>query len=44
VLLEANPLADISNFSQTAGVMLNGRWLPQAELQAGLDAIAARNQ
>jgi imidazolonepropionase-like amidohydrolase len=44
VLLEANPLADVSNFRQTAGVMLNGRWLPQAELQAGLDAIAARNR
>jgi imidazolonepropionase-like amidohydrolase len=43
VLLEANPLADVGNFSRRAGVMLNGRWLPEAELQAGLEEIAGRH-
>jgi imidazolonepropionase-like amidohydrolase len=36
VLLEANPLEDVSNVFQQAGVMLHGRWLPGAELQAAL--------
>lgn len=42
VLLDANPLADIANTRKVAGVMLNGRWLPSAELDAGLERIAAR--
>lgn len=42
ILLEANPLADIDNVRRRAGVMLNGRWLPEAELQKGLAAIAER--
>ena len=41
VLLNANPLADIAHVVQRAGVMLRGRWLPEAELQAGLAKIAA---
>jgi imidazolonepropionase-like amidohydrolase len=44
VLLEADPLADVGNFRRRAGVMLNGRWLPAAELQAGLEEIAARQR
>lgn len=32
VLLAANPLDDISNTQRIEGVMLHGRWLPQAEL------------
>jgi imidazolonepropionase-like amidohydrolase len=44
VLLEANPLQDVSNFMQRAGVMLNGRWLPKSELEAGLEEIAARHR
>lgn len=42
VLLDANPLADISNVARRSGVMVRGRWVPAAEIQAGLDAIAAR--
>lgn len=42
LLLEADPLADVANVSKRAGVMLNGRWLPEDRLQAGLAAIAAR--
>ena len=41
VLLEANPLADIGNVARRAGVMVRGRWLSEAELQAGLARIAA---
>lgn len=44
VLLEANPLEDIGNFARRAGVMLGGRWLPAAELEAGLEDIAQRHR
>lgn len=42
VLLEANPLENISNTERRAGVMLKGRWLAQAELDKMLDDIAPR--
>jgi len=41
VLLEANPLEAITNTREIAGVMIQGRWLSQAELQEGLDDLAA---
>ncbi len=44
LLLEANPLADVANVQRRAGVMLNGRWLPESRIQAGLAAIAARHK
>jgi CubicO group peptidase (beta-lactamase class C family)/imidazolonepropionase-like amidohydrolase len=44
VLLEANPLEDISNTEKRAGVMLRGRWLPESELKETLAEIAARFQ
>jgi imidazolonepropionase-like amidohydrolase len=44
ILLEANPLADVSNVRRRAGVMLGGRWLPEAQLQEGLAAIARRSR
>ena len=43
VLLDADPLADVGNLSRRAGVMVGGRWLPAAELEAGLAAIAAKH-
>lgn len=43
ILLEANPLADVANVQKRAGVMLNGRWLPEDRIRAGLAAIAKRN-
>jgi imidazolonepropionase-like amidohydrolase len=43
VLLAANPLADVRALRRLDGVMLAGRWLPRAELDAGLAAMAARN-
>lgn len=42
ILLDANPLADIGNVQRRAGVMLNGRWLPESDIQAGLARIADR--
>jgi imidazolonepropionase-like amidohydrolase len=42
ILLDANPLADITAMERIAGVMVRGRWLPQAEIRRRLDEIAAR--
>jgi hypothetical protein len=42
ILLEADPLADVGNVARRAGVLLNGRWLPEEQIQAGLAEIAAR--
>lgn len=41
LLVEANPLEDPSNLWRLSGVMLNGRWLPQAELHRMLEQMAA---
>ena len=40
ILLEANPLEDISNVQQRAGVMVRGNWMPEDEIQDHLDEIA----
>jgi imidazolonepropionase-like amidohydrolase len=39
VLLDATPLADIANVGKIRGVMVRGRWLDRAALDAGLAAI-----
>jgi len=41
VLLNANPLEDVTNFADNAGVMANGRWIPRAEIDARLAEIEA---
>jgi imidazolonepropionase-like amidohydrolase len=41
ILLEANPLQDVANVKRRAGVMVNGRWLPEAEIQQRLEKLAA---
>ncbi len=41
ILLEANPLDDLANVERRAGVMVRGAWLPEAEIQARLETIAA---
>ncbi|MEZ0335765.1 MAG: amidohydrolase family protein, partial [Gemmatimonadales bacterium] len=33
VLLDADPLKDVRNTTRRAGVMLRGRWMPQAEIE-----------
>ena len=41
VLLNANPLDDIGNFADNAGVIVNGRWIPRHEIDARLAEIEA---
>lgn len=36
ILLNANPLEDVSNVADRAGVMVKGRWLPESEIQQRL--------
>jgi imidazolonepropionase-like amidohydrolase len=40
LLLNANPLRDVANAAQRAGVMVRGRWLTENELQAMLAGLA----
>ena len=44
VLVEANPLDDIANTQKRAGVMINGKYYTQAEMNKWLDEIAPRFQ
>ena len=44
VLVEANPLDDIANTQKRAGVMINGKYYLQAEMNKWLDEIAPRFQ
>jgi imidazolonepropionase-like amidohydrolase len=41
LLLDANPLASVANVQRRSGVMLHGRWLPEGEIQRGLEALAS---
>ena len=41
VLLTGNPLENLANVDGIEGVMVAGRWLPRAEIDRRLDAIAA---
>ena len=43
ILLEANPLDDVANVQRRIGVMVRGQWLPEADIQSRLDAIAEAN-
>jgi hypothetical protein len=43
ILVDANPLQDLSNIRRQSGVMVRGRWLPQSEIQRRLEQIANRN-
>lgn len=40
VLLDANPLVDVTNWRKRAGVMVRGRWLPREEIARRLDELA----
>jgi len=44
ILLDHNPLDDVSFASSRVGLMIRGQWLPQSEIQKRLDEIAASNQ
>lgn len=41
VLVRGNPLADVGNVRDPAGVMLRGRWLPGDEIRGRLEEIAS---
>jgi imidazolonepropionase-like amidohydrolase len=40
LLVEGNPLEDISYLANRAGVMIRGEWLSREELDEGFEAIA----
>ena len=42
ILLNANPLDDIGNVADRAGVMVRGRWFSEGYIQGRLDEIARR--
>jgi imidazolonepropionase-like amidohydrolase len=42
LLLDANPLEDISATSKIAGVLMRGRWLGKGEIDRRMQAIAAK--
>lgn len=42
VLLDADPLSNVSNMARRSGVMVRGRWFPAAELEQGLEEMARR--
>lgn len=42
ILLDADPLAEIANTRRQAGVMVGGWWLPKAEVERRLAALAFR--
>ena len=44
LLLNGNPLSDLANVGRRAGVMVNGRWLAEPEIEARLERIAAAYQ
>ena len=43
VLLAGNPIEDLGHVAKRAGVMVRGRWLPEAEIQSRLQKIAEAN-
>jgi imidazolonepropionase-like amidohydrolase len=40
VLLDADPTADVANWSRQAGVMVRGRWYDRAEIARRLDELS----
>jgi hypothetical protein len=43
VLLDENPLDDLENLTTRVGVMVRGRWVDRASIDAGLAELAARH-
>jgi hypothetical protein len=44
LLLDRDPLKDVSHLQERSGVMLRGRWLAQEQLQSMLDSLAGSYQ
>jgi len=43
ILIEDNPLEDVSDAARRIGVMVRGRWFPQSDLQAMLEALVIKH-
>jgi len=43
VLLGSNPLDELANLFDRVGVMVRGRWVSREEIDAGLEALAAKH-
>jgi imidazolonepropionase-like amidohydrolase len=41
ILVDGNPLQDLGNMEKRSGVMIRGRWIPQAEIEKRLAQIAS---
>jgi imidazolonepropionase-like amidohydrolase len=41
ILVDGNPLQDVTHVGDPAGVMVNGKWLSRSEIRARLNGIAA---
>jgi imidazolonepropionase-like amidohydrolase len=41
ILVDANPLDNVANIARRSGVMIRGKWIPEADIQARLAKIAA---
>lgn len=39
LLMDGNPLVDITNSKKVAGVMIRGKWLSKAEIDTGLKKL-----
>jgi imidazolonepropionase-like amidohydrolase len=39
LLMDGNPLADITNSKKVAGVMIRGKWLSKYEIDLGLKKL-----
>jgi imidazolonepropionase-like amidohydrolase len=42
ILLNANPLTNIAQTENRAGVVVRGRWIPESDIQHRLKEIAAK--
>lgn len=40
LLLDGNPIADVANVARRAGVMVNGKWIPESAIETRLAQIA----
>ena len=43
VLLGSNPLEDLGNLADRTGVMVRGTWVTRAEIDEGLETLAAKH-
>ena len=44
ILVNGNPLEDVANVARRAGVVVNGQWLPESQIQERLHEISASSR